>query len=377
MSRLITLSERQLSKFPMANLAAYALAVGANARGRMDAATAKAALECVVPSDDALRHAVQRAWPEECRLDAGFSVAFTDELKHVFTEVSKQPMPEYPFANGDVLPFDTSVALGKKLYEYRMLSYSGHAEVLASYAWRKLPTVSVAGDARVGKVERFGCAWTITEDDELAQAHTQIQLDRELPLSAKRAHLQLWDRGMAFGLPSSGLTGAMNHPNMPVIDAPLNGGSTSTYWVNKTGDEIIDDVRLLLRHLPSLTNEMEHPDVVYMSPAEMSLITVRKMPDANGVTVFEYMKKAFPKVEFKELNACRSDLSYGNLDTNCLWAVTRNKAKSCIVVVEPYRQREPIVDGLEKVVICTSGHGGSLIRYPYSLVRMDGVGLGG
>lgn len=377
MSRLITLSEARLARISMSNLGAYAIAAAASERGRMDAAQANAALECVMPSDDTMRAAVARCYPEEHRLDAGFSVAFGEELKHVFAEVVRQPMPEYPFADGSILPFDTSVALGKRIYEYRMLSYSGHAEVLQSYAWRKLPTVSVAGDARVGKVSRFGCAWSITEDDELAQAHTNIKLDRELPIAAKRAHMQLWDRGFAFGSGDLGLTGAMNHPNMPVIDAPLNAGSTSTYWSAKTGDEIIDDVRILLRHLPSLTNEMEHPDTVFMSPAEMTLISVRKMPDANGVTILEYMKKAFPDVAFKVLNACRSDLSYGNLDTNCLWAVSTNKAKACLVVVEPFRQREPIVDGLERVVICTSGHGGSLIRYPYSLVRMDGVGLAG
>lgn len=44
------------------------------------------------------------------------------------------------------------------------------------------------------------------------------------------------------------------------------------------------------------------------------------------------------------------------------------------VVVEPFRQREPMQDGLEKVVICTSGHGATLVRQPYSMVRMDGVG---
>lgn len=373
MSRLIILDDYKLNQVPLGDLSAFARAHRLG--DRMDSAAAQAAVECVVPSDARIRAAVERLWPERARMDAAFSVAFGEELKHVFQEVLRQPMPEYPFANGDVLPFNTEVALGKKTYEYHLLSYTGHAEVLASYAWRKLPSVQVAGDAQIGHVKRFGCTWGITEDDELAQAHTQIKLDRELPIAARRAHVQLWDQHFSFGWQGGKLLGALNHPNVPVIDAPLNAGNTSTYWADKTADEIVDDVRLLVRHLPGLTNEMENPDTVLMSPSEMTLISTRKMSTASDTTILSFLKQAFPEVTFGKLNTLKANMSYGNLATNALFAFKRDPKKSALVVVEPFRQREPIQDGLEKVVICTSGHGGALIRFPYSLVRMDGVGL--
>lgn len=358
-----------------AELAAFGEA--ARRGDRMDAATARAAMDVLIPSDKRLKAAIERCYGGDERFDNAFSVAFGEELKHVMTEVLKQPEPDYPFANGDVLPFNTEVSLGKRIYEYHLLSYTGHAEVLASYAWRKLPTVDVAGDAQVGYVQRFGCAWTITEDDELASQHTKIKISTEKPVAAKRAHLQLWDRHMAFGYPEGKLLGAMNHPNVPVIDAPLNQGGTSTYWVNKSPDEIVADVRSFVRHLPSITNEMEKIDVIYMSPAEWTLVNTRRMDTVGSQTIMAFLKQAFSDVEFKELKTCRSDLSYGNLSTNCLWGLRRDRSKSSLVVIEPFRQREPILDGLEKVVICTSGHGAALIKMPYSLVRMDGVGVGG
>lgn len=344
---------------------------------RMDAATAVAAREVLLPSDKQLAAAARRfAAAGDERFDAdAFSVAFNEELKHVMTEVLKQPMPEYPFASGDVLPFNTEVALGKKLYEYHLLEYRGHAEVLNSYAWRQLPTVDVAGDAQVGYIKRFGCAWTITEDDELAQQHTKIKLSTEKPIAAKRAHHELWDRHMAWGFEEGKLLGALNHPNVPVIDAPLNSDATSTYWVDKSADEIVADIRLFIRHLPGLTNEIEKITDVYMSPSEYTLISTRKMSTASDTTILEFIEKAFKSVKFHELSTLRVDLSFGNLETNCLWGRRADPSASSLVVVEPFRQRAPIVDGLEKVMICTSGHGAALIKRPYSLVRMDGVGL--
>lgn len=379
MSKLIFFSDKYTNdRFPL-RLSELAPFGEAARRGtaRMDAAAAQAAMNVLIPSDKQMRAAIERCYGADERFDNAFAVAFNEELKHVMTEVIKQPMPDYPFANGDVMEFNTEVALGKRLYEYHLLSYTGHAEVLNSFAWRKLPTVDVAGDAQVGFIKRFGCAWTITEDDELAQQHTRIKISTEKPVAAKRAHTELWDRQMAFGYPDGKLLGAMNHPNVPVIDAPLNAGQTSTYWKDKTPDEIVADVRTFVRYLPSVTNEMEEIDVVYMSPAEMTLISTRRMDTVGSQTILAFLKQAFEGIEFKVLKHCRSDMSYGNLSTNCLWGRRRDKTKSCLVVVEPFRQRAPIEDGLEKVVICTSGHGAALIKFPYSLVRMDGVGLGG
>lgn len=341
---------------------------------RADSATKRAALSLVMPDEERVRAAVARLYPNRARNDA-FTIAFTNELRHVFAEVIKQPMPEFQFADGQFFPSITDVPLGKKTYEYHMLSYQGHAEVLASYSWRQLPRVTVGADMEIGYVHRFGCCWSITEDDDLAQQFTSISLDQELPVAAKRAHMQRWDQEFAFGNPKLNLQGALNHPNVPVIDAPMNAGNTSTYWKNKTADEIINDVKILLRYLPGITSEIEKPDTVLMSPDEMVEITTRKMSTASDTTIFDFMKAAFPGVTFKVANACKKSSSYGNLAVNRLCAYKANdKSRSGHVIVEPYRQREPMQDGLEKVVICTSGHGATLVRQPYSMVYMDGVG---
>lgn len=341
---------------------------------RADSATKRAALSLVMPDEERMRAAVARLYPNRSRNDA-FTVAFTNELRHVFAEVIKQPMPEFQFADGQFFPSITDVPLGKKTYEYHMLSYAGHAEVLNSLAWRQLPRVTLAADMQIGYVHRFGCCWSITEDDDLAQQFTSISLDTELPVAAKRAHMQRWDQEFAFGNDGLNLQGALNHPNVPVIDAPLNAGATSTYWSKKSGAEIINDVKLLLRYLPGITSEIEKPDTVLMSPDEMVEITTRQMDPTSGTTIFEFMQKSFPGVTFKVANACKKSASYGKLAVNRLCAYKANdKSRVGHVIVEPYRQREPMQDGLEKVVICTSGHGATLVRQPYSMVYMDGVG---
>lgn len=341
---------------------------------RADSHTKAAALSLVLPDKERIQAAVRRLWPHRCRNDAA-TVAFTNELRHVFTEVLKQPMPEYQFADGQFAPSITDVPLGKKTYEYHMLNYQGHAEVLNSLAWRQLPRVTVGADMEIGYIARFGCVWSITEDDELANNFTSINIETELPIAAKRAHMQQWDQAFAFGNQALKLQGFMNHPNVPCVDAPLNAGNTSTYWRNKSAVEIVSDVKLLVRHLPSITNEIEKPDTVLMSQDEMVEISTRQMDTTSGTTILEFLKKAFPDITFKAANACRKSSSYSQLSVNRLVAYKANdKSRVGHVIVEPYRQREPMQDGLEKVVICTSGHGATLVRQPYSMVYMDGVG---
>lgn len=340
---------------------------------RADSRTKAAALELLMPSAAVLQAAIRRCFPQRSRNDA-FTVAFTGELTHVFSEVIKQAMPELQFADGQFAPFITDVPLGKKTFEYHMLSYAGHAEVLNTYAWRQLPRVTVAGDLKTGRVHRFGCCWSITEDDELANKHTSIDLPTELGVASKRAHMERWDKDFAFGNAVLDLTGFLNHPNVPIIDAPV-GVSTSSLWKLKTAEEIISDLKILLRYLPGITNEIEKPNTVLMAPDEMTEVTTRKMSTSSDTTIFEFIQKAFRGITFKECNACAASASYGNLSSNILFAYKANdKARVGHVVVEPFRQREPMQDGLERVVICTSGHGATLWRQPYSGVRMDGVG---
>jgi hypothetical protein len=341
---------------------------------RADSRTKEAALSLLMPGAAVLASAIRRHWPNRSRNDA-FTVAFTGELTHVFSEVTKQQFPEMQFADAQFAPFITDVPLGKKTFEYHMLSYAGHAEVLNTYAWRQLPRVTVAGDLKTGRLHRFGCCWSITEDDELANKHTSIDLPTELGIAAKRAHHERWDKDFAFGSAVLDLTGFLNHPNVPVIDAPLNAGSTSTFFSKKTAEEIINDFKILLLFLPGITNKIEKPDTVLMAPEEMTELTTRKMSTASDTTIFEFLTKAFRGVTFKECNACAASASYGEFTTNVLFAYKANdKTRVGHVVVEPFRPREPMQDGLEKVVICTSGHGATLWRQPYSGVRMDGVG---
>jgi hypothetical protein len=84
------------------------------------------------------------------------------------------------------------------------------------------------------------------------------------------------------GLVNSTLVGSTNVPN---------GAGGSALWKNKTPQEILDDVNLILNQAWVASGFAVCPDKLLLPPVQFSLLTSRIVSNAGNISILEFLKK--------------------------------------------------------------------------------------
>lgn len=82
------------------------------------------------------------------------------------------------------------------------------------------------------------------------------------------------EQAVYFGFPDQGIAGLVNHPNVTASSLAMNAGNTSTQWVNKTPQEILDDVNNAINAAwaASEYDNSAIPNHILIPPADFALI---------------------------------------------------------------------------------------------------------
>ncbi len=312
---------------------------------------------------------------QEPREDTSSLLWFSRQLEHVMEQVEGEEFPELRMASGSVIPIDTSVPEGAETFTYFLFSATAIAQFSAGYAKGELPLVTLKGAKVNGNIEPMvnGYAWS-TRDIRNAQ-FTGFGLETELATAARRGHDQLLNDTGMWGQPDLGLPGFVNHPNITVTDAADNG-SGSTFWEDKTPDQIIADVNTLINTVATTTFGMERVNRVEMPLSAWLLITTLRLGPGDGtLTVIKALQEFHPNVTFDALNELAASQSDGNLAEDAIIAyVGGKKNKLALIQPMPFRQHPVQQDDLMFKVPCESSTGGVKLKAPLSVHRMDGIG---
>lgn len=314
--------------------------------------------------------------------DAQLLNFFARQLEYVYTEIEREEFPDLRAANGEIVPIDRNVPAGAETFTYYVMSGAGVAAFQGSYSHGSAPRVTLKGARVQGKVQRMRnvYGWDI-QDVENAQM-AGVNLDSELAATARRAHEQLLNDTCFYGAPAQGLPGLFNHPNITVSDAPLNAGSTSTLWINKTPAEIIADVNEVLNGIQTLTLGVEVPNRMLIPRAQYLLISTTRLGAGDGfATILGYLQAAHPGVTFEICNELGTEFStrngadlLNNGQRDAIFAYTAgNPRKAALVRPKDFTQLPVQENGFDYDMHCESSTGGVKMPRPLMCHRMDGV----
>lgn len=349
-------------------------------RKRLDTAALRQLFDslCLLPLSRQLEaegRADQKSRGIEPRADDSTLLWFGRQLEHVMTEVEREEFPELRMANGEIIPIDTSVPDGAETFVYYMFSATGIAQFSAAYAQGELPLVTLKGAKVVGNIEPMKNGYAY-ETREIRNAQfTGYGLQTELSIAARRAHDQLLNDTGMYGQADLGLPGLVNHPNINVLDAADNG-SGSTFFVDKTIDQILADLANLI-HTPQRVSFNMHRVNRVEWPLAIDLLAHTLRLGAGDGTLFliDILKKAHPGVTFGVTNELAASQSDGNLDEDAIIAyIGGDKRKLSLVQPMPFKQYPVQQVDLAFKVPCESSTGGVKMKAPTSVARMDGVG---
>lgn len=317
------------------------------------------------------------------RVDTQVALYSTRQLEQILTESYDEEFAELRLAMGDLVPMEGDLNPGAKTWTYYVYTTAGGlAQIMAGYSSGDMPIVDVQGVEVTHSIiwwER-GYAYSVKELAHAAFAGDN--LDARAASAAKRSHMERWQITGLWGREDLGLNGLLNHPNITVSDAALNGAAASTHWVDKTPTEIIADVNTLINTVDELSFGIERVTRVVISRAEYNLIKTTQLSSGNdgtNTTILDYLRKIWndegQTVEFQVLNELAAAQSDGNLAENAMFAYPHNNSrKLSFKVAQDYTQEAIQQEKMHLLVPAWSAFGGIKLTAPLSCHRMDSIG---
>lgn len=292
---------------------------------------------------------------------------FARHLVHeTLAEVFRHEFEETKWANGELLPIDTSLDEGALEYGYHEIISSGRSKIVADDA-TDIPLVDVKGDYQTHGIKTVACKFRYsTAELRAAQRQGIFNLVEEKSLSAREGH----DFGLndlyRDGAPGKGLHGATNAPGIIVQTAATSGLATTA-----TAAQIVSVISLAINTVINESKGVEVPNTVAMPVDIFTRISTLQNSTASDITVLQYLRQAFPMI------------------TNWVWEPGMSTASGAggpaIMVYrkDPSRMRgvEPMTlvplppeqKGLTFEVVLESRFGGVMAPKPRSVLRLENV----
>lgn len=198
----------------------------------------------------------------------------------------RYPEIQYP----QLVPISTEANEWARSITHYSTDIYGKAEWFAAAA-QDMPLADVTRDQHNVNVEMFGIGYGYTAE-ELGQAMlvpgTNLTADRAM--AARRAAEEKLDEIVLMGDAAQGWDGLINNSSVTKADAPTI--NSSTYWADKTPDQIIAEINSVLSGIYVETKQVEMANTLLLPVAVYTDITSRRLTDSNGMTLMEYIQKS-------------------------------------------------------------------------------------
>jgi len=304
--------------------------------------------------------------PSLGRADSAENIHFARELEHIIPE-----MFEFEHARINarkVFPIDRSAGPTADKITFRQFTKVGQAKIISDYE-NNIPLVNVFGEEFTGNVRSIAIAamWSLNE----IRKSTSVgrPLDREQSDAAREAMLRLENKLAFNGDPDNGLVGLFTDPNIPTTTVVDPGGGTE--WVNKTAQQIYDDMCTCGNTIVETTGDVEAPSRLLLPTAQYNLAFCQNFGAGTDTTTLRYYLNNNPYI--KEVMPVRELKGAGTGGSDVMIAYEPNMSKLRLNIPLEVEQLPPQEVDLNVKVIYHQRFGGLTVHKPYSLHICEGI----
>ncbi len=259
----------------------------------------------------------------------------------------------------------SNIPAGAETYSYDVMTRSGSAKILAAGA-DDIPLVDA--DKKRHTVSIYSIAAAIRYSvQELRQAQmASVPIDTAKAIIARRAIAEKENRIIWHGDKDYNIPGVVNATGIQVLAVPA-GASVSTKWADKTGREIVADLRkarALINRLPG-----HEANTLVLTPAGMEALEAEYNANTDK-TILEYVRS---QNWFANIIATSDLEDQGDGNSDCFLVMDNNPAVlEVLIPMDIYRHPEEYKFPNYKVPF-EERIGGAVVRYPMAIVRGDGI----
>lgn len=306
------------------------------------------------------------------------SVFFARELDFVKAQSYDVEYPELTALT--LFPTSSEADEGAETITYYTYDKTGVAKIIDNYS-TDLPRADVDGTPSYAKIKSLGASYGYSAQEMRASRLAGKSLDSRKAESARYAIDSATNKIAWAGDEKSGLMGVLSAgQNIPLFTIGAGAVSGKTSWLEKTADEILEDINGMAKQVSKTTKNVERPDTLVV-PADVFMhISTKRIEDTN-VTVKTFLLDNSPYI--KEIVSA-AELDADSVDTNpyaaegaegqgVAFLFTKDKRKLSLENPMPYNQYPVQVNGLETVVPCEARTAGVIVYYPFSALIAVGV----
>lgn len=147
----------------------------------------------------------------------------------------------------------------------------------------KVPLVEITGEEFIYKNKNIGLGYSVTRAELRSMVMAGVPIRQRKIMAVARGIAEKMNSIAYLGSTKHGETGLLNDSSVSNTQAPLNAGSTSREWADKTKQEIYDDVALLVQSIFTASNGTMSANRVLVPIAYKSIMDETFDP-SSGVT---------------------------------------------------------------------------------------------
>lgn len=303
------------------------------------------------------------------------SVFYARELDQIKTKTYDRLYPDFNALK--LFPVSSEADPGAETITFYSYDRSGMAKIIHNYS-TDLPRVDTMGIPTTAKIKSLGDSYGYSVQEMRASRFAGKSLDARRGAAARDAIDRLTNKIAWAGDEATGLIGVLSPTNdVPVYTLPLNAGGTSTKFVDKTPQEILNDINAMQAYTAVLTKSVEKPDTLALPTDAYLHLANTPLVIGGGSTgsILKWVLDNSPRlkgiVEVPELNADSGITPYPGQGVAFMFS--KDPDKFTIENPMPFYQHPVQPKSLEFEVPCEARTAGCIIYYPLSMLIALGV----
>ncbi len=301
--------------------------------------------------------------------DAALSAFVSRELEFVRPQAFEV---KFAARKGRILmPVNNAIDTGAEIYTYDVKERVGKAKFVRDFS-KDFPRV----DHKIGEVSQklhsIGDSYGWSMQELRAAKFARRRLTAQRAKDARETIEDTIDEILLLGNVEWDLEGLFNFSGTLIYTIPVGAGG-STFWENKTPDEIVEDVGGAIQKMLVDTKEIERPNTLVLPTSSMAEISRRRMGDGTSQTIKSYLMNILKDqgITRIESSILLETAGAGGKKRKAIY--NRNNGKLEGLIPQEFEQFPPQFDGLEVSTYCHARIGGGALYYPKSIIYADGI----
>lgn len=300
----------------------------------------------------------------QSRFDDATMGAFLRQLEAIESEVQRTEYPELPFAEGTIVPIDSTPRPGVRTVTYRKLTNVGKFALVRSYT-TTIPNINTLSEEFTQAIHKWAGGYYIYDDDIEAASMGNWNLEQEDIAGVEEVAMQELNRLIAFGADDLNMPGFINHPEFMQSFSPYTLNSAST--ANQILSVLHDSVTAIVK----LSKMIEQPDTLLLPLTQYHYLSNTRIDGVLAITILKqfldtsaYIKDIFPLNELEGAGV-------NGTDAMVIYKRDPKKVKARYPQELKWEQMER--QGLGYQRPATFRYGGIVAYRPYSVHVVSGI----